>query len=379
VRYIKPFLLICLLIITLLCGCSNTESKHIKIAVLGDKESFYPTYEDGINRAVLDLNEEYGDMGYTFECVFYDDNNDYNTGMKFVDDITGDEDVTAVIASLDMEINKTSARICEENEKVFVVPYFLYDSVYTENNYNFLFSMCNSSEHVGMLLRRAAADSGLKRWAICSRDAAFENSEIKGFLSASNDGVTVVDSASVSDMNTHFDEVYARWETLGVEGVIILPHDGTGFEMVKKLREKNSTLIIGSDTSFDNSSIYYDTSVILHTKGVFLVEEFPIRTDFSDEEYEKFNEIIDVFVGDETGVISMWYVQGYNAVRMIGDTAVKCGSSTSTDIAQRLHSEGYDGVLSTYRFKKNGALENMSDYYNVHNHDGTFERVYIND
>ncbi|MEG1441772.1 MAG: hypothetical protein RSC29_03845, partial [Oscillospiraceae bacterium] len=86
----------------MLSGCANPSSKIVKIAVMGNPEKFYPGYQDGIERAVEDLNAEYAKTGYTVECVFYDDNDNYDEGAVIVDSISNDDSTIAVLASMNM-------------------------------------------------------------------------------------------------------------------------------------------------------------------------------------------------------------------------------------------------------------------------------------
>ncbi|MEG1870046.1 MAG: hypothetical protein RR205_04270, partial [Oscillospiraceae bacterium] len=113
----------------MLSSCANSPSKIVKIAVMGNPENFYPGYQDGIKRAVEDLNAEYAETGYTVESVFYDDNDNYDDGAIIVDSISKDDSTIAVLASMNMEINQNAAYAFEKSKKVFVVPFALYDSV----------------------------------------------------------------------------------------------------------------------------------------------------------------------------------------------------------------------------------------------------------
>lgn len=81
-----------------------------------------------------------------------------------------------------MELNKTAAYVFDSAGKIFVVPFFVYDSLFDNNHYSTVFSMCNSGHTAGEILCRAAANTTAKRWAVCSADRKFERSEMNGFL-----------------------------------------------------------------------------------------------------------------------------------------------------------------------------------------------------
>ena len=137
----KMVFVLVLLIISVLCvSCSSSdEDKTVKIAVMGEKDNFYPDYEAGIKQAIADLNDEYTDRGFSFEYSIYDDDNSYEKGAQIIDKLKDDDSVTAVVGSLDMEINTTAAYMFNESKMLFVIPYVLKDSVYEINNYKTVF------------------------------------------------------------------------------------------------------------------------------------------------------------------------------------------------------------------------------------------------
>ena len=68
-----------------------------------------------------------------------------------------------------------------------------------------------------------------------------------------------------------------------------------------------------------------------------------------------------------------WYIQGYNAVRMIGDTAIRLGTTDAGEIAAALHADGYDGTAQVFRFTASGKLADVDRTYNVIAADGYAE------
>lgn len=364
-------ILIFILILSMMPGCTKNEVQTLKIAVMGDPDNFYTGYKEGVERAVKDLKSEYSDSGYDIECEFYNDNSSYEQGSAIIDELAADKSITAVIGSMDMDINKTAAHVFDEAEKLFIVPYFLYDSVYEENYYDTVFSLCNSAKEVGEILRRAAAQTTARRWAICAADGEFERSEMNGFLRYSaNDGIQTVDCVSVSALETNFDEVYKRWEALGVEGVIIFPNDDEGFEILKKLKRKNPALICGGDTAFDNSSLLLEDEELMKlSEGFIMADEFTMR-DINDDEILLLQDMANEYY-DSTGVlIDTWYFQAYNAVRMAVDTAIQNDTADTSEIARILHENGYSGFWQEFSFEDNG-MQRIGVYkYSVYDENG---------
>lgn len=364
-KYIALIIIICM---SILSGCTGTADKTVKIAIMGNSEKFYPGYKEGIERAVEDLNNDYSDSGYNVKCEFYSDNGSYEQGAAIVDSLSEDKSVTAVIGADDMEINKTAAHVFNEEGKVFVVPYFLYDSVYSNNHYDTVFSMCNSGRNVGRTLRRAAAQTTEKRWAVCSADGEFERSEMNGFLQYSvNDDINVVDCTDISVAENQFDETYKKWEILGIEGIVIFPGDNDGFNILKKIKSRNPYIVCAGDTSFDDSTLLIgDSELKKAMTGFIMAEEYSLR-DGNNEETSRLSELINNYMAKTGKEFDTWYIQGYNVVRMVADTAIENKTCDSIKIAQLLHENGYKGLYQSLEFTEDGFLK--TDIYKYHTFD----------
>ncbi|MGN0108214.1 MAG: ABC transporter substrate-binding protein [Hominilimicola sp.] len=364
-KYIALIIIICT---SILSGCAGTADKTVKIAVMGNPEEFYSGYGEGIERAVQDLNNDYSDSGYNVECEFYSDNGSYEQGAAIVDSLLEDKDVTAVIGAIDMEINKTAAHVFNEEGKLFVVPYFLYDRVYSDNHYETVFSMCNSGRNVGRILRLAAAQTTAKRWAVCSADGEFERSEMNGFLKYTvNDDISVVDCTDISVAENQFDETYKKWEILDVDGIVIFPGGNDGFNILKKIKSRNPDIVCAGDTSFDDSELLNrDSELKKAMEGFIMAEEFALR-DGNNEENSKLSELVKDYMIKTGNEFDTWYVQGYNAVRMVADTAIENKTCDSMKIAQLLHENGYKGLYQSFEFTEDGFLK--TDIYKYHTFD----------
>lgn len=372
-------LIIMPVILCMLFGCgNNNQTKNIKIAVMGNPEDFNAGYKEGIEMAAENLNSEYFGSGYTVECEFYNDNGNYDEGAAIIDTLAADESVTAVLGSIDMDINKTAAHIFNEAGKLFVVPHFLYDSVYEDNHYDKVFSMCNSADTVGKILRNAASSTGAKRWAICMADGEFEQKEMNGFLQSDReDGIEIVDCANISMLVNRFDEIYDMWEILSVEGVVMFPYGNEGFDILKKIKNRNPNIVCAGDTAFDRSEIFkVDEEIKKAMNGFIMAEEFMLY-DKSKEETDIHNNLSEKYYQKTGKYLDTWFFQAYNSVRMIADTAIQNHTVNSNDIAKLLKENGYKGLCQKVRFDENGSLITDEARYLVFDNNGNCEVRWI--
>lgn len=362
------------LTVLLLTACAPQETGAIRIAVMGDPDAFYPGYQEGVERAVRDLNREYGDSGWSVTCTFAGGGS-YEDSAAIVSQLSGDRSLTAVIGDVEMDVNKTAAEVCERNGKLMVVPYYLNDSVLGENNYRLVFSMCNSGRYVGQALRCAANDLGRTRWAVCAENREFELDEANGFICPGwSDDVEVVDCVNISALEQDFDQIYERWEVLGVEGVMLFPEDREGFPLLKELKRRNPELLCGGDTAFDNSTLLKDDPELMGMmEGFILADEFTFEVG-TKEEADRILEMAEEYQAQTGRVFDSWYVQGYNAVQMIAGTAIRHETMDPEEIAAHLRVEGYDGLAQQLRFQESGARDEGAYYFfNIYTAEGSAE------
>lgn len=363
---IIAFMLSC----SILAGCGRETSNTVKIAVLGS-DDLYPCYKDGTQKAADDAAAEYKDSGLDIEYEFYDYDGSYESGAAIVGMLSEDESVTAVIGSVDMDLNKTAAHIFNSVGKLFIIPFFSYDSIFEENNYSTVFSMCNSAEGAGEIVRRAAAKTSAKRWAVCATDGEFEKVEMDGFVwYDADDGIVVSDCVDISDVDAQFDNVYERWKTLGVEGVALFVDDSVGFDLLKKIKSVDPDMVCAGDTAFDDSDVTaYDDVLRKAMTGFIMVNEYKlnIKTDEDEKQYE---DLIEQYSKDTGKELDLWYIQGYNAVKMIADTAAGAGTSDPAAIASALHENGYSGIFQELKFSENGETIDQANTYGVFNENG---------
>lgn len=380
-RELKKICIWCLiiLIMTLLTSCEyeKNNEKTLCVAVMGNPEDFYASYQDGIAAAVSDVQKEYADTGYTFEVEFFNDESNYETGMKIVDQIVSNNKFIGVIGSRNMDISSSSAHIFDEHGKIYVSPYYMYDRVCEDNYYDYVFSMCSSANNTGILLRKAAEQSCAKKWAVCTTSREFEKDELGGFVNYNGGNTEIIDCVSIDKLNKDFNAVYNKWELLGVEGVAFFISESEGFDILKKLKANNPNLICVGDILFDDSE-RMETDAEFQAAMINFIMADAFYIDYSDEdENDKFDKIADSYVNENGLEIDYWYLQGYNAVRMICDTAVKNQTVSSKHIAESLHDDGYDGLMQKFEFDMRGVQTIVPDYYNVFTSEGIWEEYIV--
>lgn len=355
----------------LLAGCGQTREDSIVIAVIGDEADLYPGYREGADTAAEELRRTYDECGLEIEYQFYSYDGSYEEGSAIVDMLAADETVTAVVGGTDMDLNKTAAYVLDKAGKLFIVPFFLYDSVFDNNYYTMVFSLCNAGHEVGVTLCYAAGTTAAERWAVCAADREFERTELRGFMDAQHEaGIDVVDCVNISDLQNNQDAVFQRWETLGVEGVALFPENEEGFALLKEIKRRSPDMICAGDTAFDNSDILMNDPQLMEAMTGFIMADEFILDLHTQEGMDTYGALIEEYKQRTGEEMDAWYIQGYNAIRMVGDTAVRIGTTDAGEIAAALHEDGYTGVVQSFQFTANGKLADADRTYNVLDYDG---------
>lgn len=345
---VKKYKLCSFIIVLLLCGCiKNIDKKTINIAVTGSPSVYSEYYEKGIKKAYTDVCDEYKDRGFDIKCEFYEDNDDYETGEKITARLVNDSSITAIIASSSAEICENQVYQTDKTDKILICPHWMYDSTLEEGNYSKVFSLNYSSENIGAVMKNIAQGSSAKKWAVCYSDDKISKAEIKCFNNVDND-IHIVDSIKINALISDFNRTVDRWKMLGVEGVILIPYENEGFDLLYRLKAEMPELYIISDSSLDDDNElqtnrkYFDK--------VYIVDSFFVTSEESE-----------IFANEE--YLDTWEIHGYNALRMTVDTAVENDTDDPIKIAEILHKNGYIGELESYKFNEKGTLNSEKFSY----------------
>ena len=379
----KVFSLFLVIILAFCTSCAKPENKTVKIAVMGDKDNFYPDYLKGIEKAIDELNQEYAGSGFTFEYTVCDDKGSYELGTEDIANLDDDKSVTAVIGAVDMDINRTAAHVFGESNRLFIVPHALYDSVYENNNYDTVLSLTVTAKKMGQTLGAAASnETGAKRWAVCTDDDEFSMSEMRGFLEIDKtNGINIVDCCDIVTLMSDFDKEINRLKSLGVEGLVIFPGETYSsaelLSLVRKIRWAAPGMVLMGDSSFDDSArMLTDPSLVEAMTGFIIVIEFQ-KSSYDAAEVGEVNKRREAFAAEYGSKFDYWYLHAYNMTKMIGETAAQNNTADGAEIARILHKNGYDGLCQTYVFDGNGSQQVSALQYYILQSDGSAKEITI--
>ena len=198
-------------------GCGSSEGatdggdKNIKIAILDTEVVFEAddSYINGITMAIEDLNELYGDEGYTISYEFYEDGSVFQTGMEALNQISADSSITAVVGTSSLNILDVAADVLDSAGKLLVTYYSATDSLF-ENGYTSVFRNCFGESDLGEAIASYAAEQEDIRWvAVYHSDTSYERNMVRGFLRGL-EGMELTEEGLIKSINVPYSSNNAK-------------------------------------------------------------------------------------------------------------------------------------------------------------------------
>jgi branched-chain amino acid transport system substrate-binding protein len=353
----RKILVICIITILSLMSisCSNKEKvsgREIYIPILADATWLKAdgAFINGVQLAVEDVNKEHSSKGFNTKVEVIDDQALYETGVEMAIKVAEDSEVTAVFNLQNFDVSKTTADILTRSGKLTLFPYGAYDSLFAKDNPN-VFCGVPAFSDLGKAMADYALKNGYKRIAVYHNGKQSQEELVTAFeLKLLNTEVKIVDYVPSIASVYAFDNVYKRWQALGVDGVVISQYGlYKAFDILKMIRSKDMKLAVMGEPIFNRANALAENKAVaegMMVPSTLVIEESEKLKTFKERYRHKYGKEADV-----------WAVQGYDMVRMVVATAVSLDTNDPAKIAEAMHEEkGYQGIGRHIAFAKGGAM-----------------------
>ena len=204
--------------------------------------------------------------------------------------------------------------------------------------------------------------------AIYHSDTSYERNMVRGFLRGlEGTGTQVVDGAITTPVEDELDAMLDKWQVLGVDTVFVSQYLGEdAFDILRRVRHRNPQINVLGDFSFDYTDFLLADADV--SDDIYIATPIPL------EPSEKVDDFYIRYLEKYGAEPTQWAIQLYDSVRMIGDTAVRIGSTDPQDIAQALRKDGYKGIGGTITFDDQGRLTGRTPRIMV-SEDGMFSYI----
>lgn len=348
-------------------GCNSADKElsgdmQLNIAVMGSKQvyDYDPSFLNGVEMAVNDFNRQYSGNGFSAGYKIYDDEYDFEKGVIIAKQLSSDPKITAVIGSHSFNILDASASFFEDSKKILIAANGMMDKSIVNKKYKYVFRNTFGETEMGASMADHAAKAGAGSIAIYHSDTEYENNMGMAFgKRALENGLKVLDDVSEIGSQKDFDNIYKRWEAIGINCVMISQEAiADAFMLAERIRKKSDSMMIYGDFSFDAEEKLMEYKD--YVEGIIIPRLVPVS---QSKELDEFNARYKDIYGSEP---TWWAAHAYDSVRMVLDTAVQAGSNSPEKIAEGLHLKtGYQGITGKIMFNESGILTNENPVYSI--------------
>ena len=348
------------------CGQSNSnttptygESAEIKIAVLGSADQFSKR-EDffiGMDLAINELKES--GINVSYEKV--DDGNSRDSGVALAKDIANDSKYTLGFTLQNDETVESVADIFDTAQKPLIIVNEVFDSTMNKG-YDYILAGVVSAETAGKSLAKYCEANGLKWVATSHSTSQYENMFARGFNDTATDSKSIylVDSTAGPNRVSEFSGVWDRWNTLGVQAVLVSFNDiEWACELISAIKSQNNSVLILGDAKFNDLEMMSTYKDVL--EGMVVAGSYGVA---SDEKLQAFYDKYEKTVMDQLGLdITSVTAQAYDFVHMIAQN-VRKAKDVQEFMKYMKSSDGYPGVTDV-KFNAKGQLDEDPNYWTI--------------
>lgn len=324
-----------------------SSDKKIKIAIIGDDE--YIVDNGAMEAMEMASDDFYEKTGIRIEVEIFDDDSDYNQGIKCAREIVADGSIMAVLVKQELDYIDATAEIFEEAQIPFILTNGCYEST-VDKSYEYMLVDCINAKAAGSIMAQYVMECGYQYVAFCHSDTEYEEDELKGFQAELED-----DSACLADTVVgpytweEFNQVYSRWTSLGIDAVCVSNYDVLNSDLVAMLRKKGSDIQVIGDYIMDTEEEIEENEAYLEGTAIVAMYVNDYKEN-NTEITERYEELYGMEMSEKA-------IQSYDIAYMLGE-ALNSGITESKELIDHIRTseEGYEGISGTLRFDERGCL-----------------------
>lgn len=348
-RYMIFFssLAICILLINL-AGCTETDiSNEIIIGVAWPFASDQSLFEEGIDMAIQEINQEGGIGGKKLTLLKLDDASEVTTGMAVAKRLTESDSVRAVIGHKSSYISIPASAIYEEAGLVMLSPSSTAPEL-TRKDGKSTFRLIPSDEVVAQKVAEYLADQRLKNIVLFYTGDSYGKGLADAFEDQSNQyGITVVDRFQNYSGTKELKRMESKWRALGYDGFFIAASIAEGSKFIYDIGQASIDGVFTGGNALDYSGLMEVAGV--RDEHIVIGSVFDPEASKEAEDYNiKFTDIY----GQPPDIYA---ALGYDAVNIIVDALNNSKNKSRNEISIELMDLGkWTGVCGDHEFSITG-------------------------
>jgi len=320
-------------------------------------------YENGMDMAIEEINENGGIKGKELVVIKYDDDNSPAEGSLIADKLVSDKKIMAVLGHFNSATTVPLSYIYEEGGLPMITPVSMDDritlNVYNNGsgeNYKYLFRLNLTGTQAGYSLASYVNKLGFERTAIF-----YSDDRICKYLTDSFDDeqsylykTPIIDRICQYGNYQKMDKIIDRWKAMDCDSIAInnLNINYT-LAFIERMRTNglNVPLVIINHYVYDNAEILS----YIESMGQGDIYCLPLfHTDMERGKVGEFARRYESKYGTSPDWIAM---QAYETVMLAANGAKNCQVLSRENLAEALHeTSGFEGVMGHYSIDERGDL-----------------------
>jgi branched-chain amino acid transport system substrate-binding protein len=335
-------------IIYFLTGCTKImEPNEIIIGVAWPFASDNNQFNEGIDMAVKEINENGGINGQELKLYKADDNSEATKGIAIAKSFSEEKSVRAVIGHRSSYVSLPASAIYEEAGLVMLSPTSTAPEL-TQKNNQFIFRIIPNDDEIARKLAEYLAGQGLKRMVIYYSDDTYG----KGLANSFEDharlfGITIVDRINYYSGTDELKRLHSKWQAFGYDGIFIATSLQEGSQFIYDAGQAGINGPFAAGDALDSPEL----SVI----GIAGAEGIIIGSVFDPGGSEQAESFVNNFIKLYGETPEMYAALGYDAVKILAAAIENTNGSDRISVVDGLRDLGeWTGVCGVHELSESG-------------------------
>ncbi|MGE4273576.1 MAG: ABC transporter substrate-binding protein [Desulfitobacterium sp.] len=331
-------------------GCTRVNtSEEVLIGVAWPFASLDDLFEEGLDLAVQEINDQGGIQGRRLNLLKADDEAELEKGLAIAQAFADNEGIRAVIGHRNSFISIPASSIYDQAGLVMVSPASTSPEL-TQHDYTHVFRNIPSDEEIARQLAIYLAEQGHERMVIYYTDDSYGNGLANAFEDyAGAQGITIVDRFNYYGNLEDLERLHDKWQAFGFDGIFIAKiaaEEGTQFLLDARAVNIEVPLVAGN--SWDSLSLTNVTEA--KAEGLLVGSFFNPKLPSS-----KTQAFVEAFRQEYQQAPTSYAATGYDAVSLLAAALEKSDLANPATVAQELRDLGaWEGVIGVHQFNAQG-------------------------
>lgn len=339
----------CLVTVFLGTGCAQSEKpQDVVIGVAWPFAANNDLFNEGIDLAVKEINENGGINGRELKLLKADDGAELEKGLKIAQSFAENKAIQAVIGHRNSFISIPASAIYEQAGLVMLSPASTASGL-TQNGYKHIFRCIPSDDEIARQMAVYLAGQGHRRMVIAYSDDSYGTGLANSFEDqAKTQGITIVDRFDNYTGLEDLKRLHGKWQAFGFDGIFIAENMPEGAQFIFDAGQAGIHVPFFGGNTLE--------SPLLSSIGGKAAEGAIVGSVFNPNLNRP--EVESFVLGFSQAYHKMpnsYAALGYDAVKILAAAIEKSDSQNRSTVAERLRNMGsWLGASGIHEFDANG-------------------------